>query len=155
MTYLKNLIHQFEADQQATISWYNAKSSITGQATEIQTPHPIKQTYSVTYRLDDFSKERHAPFNVSGKAVTLTTQLGEKTTISAYLTLPSLTNQVTNKCSPSRTRKQYRFPYMLRHSLKTQRVSNQNLNDGDYVVANGAIRSRRQHFHQSKLKICR
>lgn len=39
----ENLIHQFEAEQQATISWYHAKKSITGHATEISTlPQPNK-----------------------------------------------------------------------------------------------------------------
>ncbi|MGF1712679.1 efflux RND transporter periplasmic adaptor subunit [Vibrio kagoshimensis] len=77
----ENLIHQFKSGQSANISWYQSDTPLIGYAEEISSlPHPIKQTYSVTYRLNiqndqgiGISEHGLLP----GKAVTLSTQLGE------------------------------------------------------------------------------
>ena len=77
----ENLIHQFNNDQQADISWYNAATKLTGIATEIGSlPHPIKQTYTVTFSVDPQSLMQKEINVLPGKAVTLTTQLGELST---------------------------------------------------------------------------
>lgn len=77
----ENLIHQFKNDQSADISWYNASSKLSGFATEIGSlPHPIKQTYTVTFSVDPQSLLKKDVNVLPGKAVTLTTQLGELST---------------------------------------------------------------------------
>jgi len=77
----ENLIHQFSNNQQADISWYNANTTLSGVATEIGSlPHPIKQTYSVTFSVDQQSLLQGNLNVLPGKAVTLSTQLGELST---------------------------------------------------------------------------
>jgi len=77
----ENLIHQFENNQSADISWYNASTKLSGKATEIGSlPHPIKQTYTVTFSVDPQSLLENEVNVLPGKAVTLTTQLGELST---------------------------------------------------------------------------
>ena len=67
----ENVIGQFNTDAKATVSWYQAEQTLPAQLTEIESvPDPIKQTYTVTYRIDT-----HATQNVHvlpGKSVTLT-----------------------------------------------------------------------------------
>lgn len=49
----ENLIHEFNADQQVKVTWYQAKESLSATVSEIATePHLIKQTYTVTMSLD-------------------------------------------------------------------------------------------------------
>ncbi|MGB1319353.1 MAG: efflux RND transporter periplasmic adaptor subunit [Vibrio gallaecicus] len=77
----ENLIHQFKSGQSANISWYQSDTPLIGYAEEISSlPHPIKQTYSVTYRLN-IQNEQGIGISehglLPGKAVTLSTQLGE------------------------------------------------------------------------------
>lgn len=74
----ENLIHHFSNDQQAKISWYNADTHLSASAIEIGTlPHPIKQTYTVTFNIDAASLKDNDIHALPGKAVTLTTQLGK------------------------------------------------------------------------------
>jgi len=74
----ENLIHQFSNNQKAEISWYNATTKLTGFATEIGSlPHPIKQTYTVTFNVEQASLLKENVNVLPGKAVTLTTQIGE------------------------------------------------------------------------------
>ncbi|MFA0727189.1 efflux RND transporter periplasmic adaptor subunit, partial [Vibrio sp. 10N.222.48.A4] len=69
----ENLIHEFKPNQTSVIDWYGSETKLVGYAAEISTsPHPIKQTYAVTYHVDSTDKSV-----LPGKAVTLTTQLGE------------------------------------------------------------------------------
>lgn len=149
----ENLIHQFEAEQQASISWYHAKTSITGHAAEISTlPHPIKQTYSVTYRLDDFvnsNTDRLLP----GKAVTLTTQLGESSD-NFCLPYSSIVNQsggeqvFTIKDSQATSVS----VHVASFGENTACVESE-LNVGDYVVVNGAQYVQEgQHFSSIQVK---
>ncbi|MEZ8021149.1 efflux RND transporter periplasmic adaptor subunit [Vibrio splendidus] len=75
----ENLIHQFSPQQQSHISWYGSQQDLTAYATEISTqPHPIKQTYSVTYRLAPLDTDKATGNLLPGKAVTLSTHLGER-----------------------------------------------------------------------------
>lgn len=68
----ENLIEQFNLGQQGKVSWYQSKTALNAQVTEIAPlPHLIKQTYTVTYRID---AENNSLF--PGKAVSLSTNLG-------------------------------------------------------------------------------
>lgn len=160
----ENLIHQFEAEQQATISWYHAKKSISGHATEISTqPHPIKQTYSVTYRLAPFDSAQvneNQPTTkqwtenlLPGKAVTLTTQLGE---VSNNFCLPY--SAIVNKSGSEQV---FTIIGGNAHSTPVKVISltqdtacvESDLNDGDYVVVSGAqYVVEDQHFSNIKVK---
>lgn len=74
----ENLIGQFELGQKGTIAWHGSTQSFDALVSEIApTPHLMKQTYTVTYTIDN-SNAGLFP----GKAVTLTTQIG--TPNSAY-----------------------------------------------------------------------
>ena len=79
----ENLIHQFKTGQTANINWYQSDKPLTGHVEEISSlPHRIKQTYSVTYRLNaqnaqDIGIGTSEHGLLPGKAVTLSTQLGE------------------------------------------------------------------------------
>ncbi|MEH6453472.1 MAG: efflux RND transporter periplasmic adaptor subunit [Psychromonas sp.] len=67
----ENLIHEFELNQQAQVSWFKSSSKIDAKITEIATlPHLIKQTYTVTLSIEN-SDESLFP----GKAVTVTTKM--------------------------------------------------------------------------------
>ncbi|MCG9692670.1 efflux RND transporter periplasmic adaptor subunit [Vibrio sp. Isolate22] len=149
----ENLIHQFEAEQQATISWYHAKKSITGHATEISTlPHPIKQTYSVTYRLDDLTNTDTRNL-LPGKAVTLTTELGESSN-NFCLPYSSIVNQSGNeqvfviKGSQAES-----VPINITSVRESSACVDSTLNDGDYVVVSGAQYIKEgQHFSSIQVK---
>lgn len=63
----ENLVAQFRHTTAATVSWYGADQAIPVTLKEISTlPDPIKQTYTLTYRLD--SQNRHL---LPGKTVLL------------------------------------------------------------------------------------
>lgn len=134
----ENLIHQFEAEQLATISWYHANKSITGHATEIATlPHPIKQTYSVTYRLDDLTNTESNSL-LPGKAVTLTTQLGES---SDNFCLPY--SSIVNKSGSEqvftiKNSQAISVPVHVTSFSENSACVESKLGNSDYVVINGA-----------------
>ena len=74
----ENLIHKFTQNQPAKISWYSTSTSLSGFVTEIGTlPHLIKQTYSVTFSIDPDEILKTGVNVLPGKAVTLTTRIGE------------------------------------------------------------------------------
>lgn len=70
----ENRIDQFSKSAQATVSWFQAEHPLLATLTEIETlPDPIKQTYTVTYKVDT---RWVAPAKIlPGKSVTVTTQL--------------------------------------------------------------------------------
>lgn len=68
----ENLIGQFDIGQKSIISWHGSTQVFEALVSEIApTPHLIKQTYTVTYTIDNFNDDLFP-----GKAVTLTTQIG-------------------------------------------------------------------------------
>ncbi|GEA50235.1 hemolysin D [Vibrio inusitatus NBRC 102082] len=67
----ENLLHEFKAEQQVNVTWYQAKQPLQATVSEIATkPHLIKQTYTVTMTLDNPS---HDVF--PGKSVTVLADL--------------------------------------------------------------------------------
>ncbi|NVN83328.1 efflux RND transporter periplasmic adaptor subunit [Vibrio sp. Scap16] len=149
----ENLIHQFKAEQQATISWYHAKKSITGHATEISTlPHPIKQTYSVTYRLDDLAHGDTLSL-LPGKAVTLTTQLGESSD-NFCLPYSSIVNQSGNEqVFTIKNSQAISVPVNVASFGKNTACVESELHNGDYVVVSGAqYVEEGQHFSSIQVK---
>lgn len=67
----ESLIEDFAIGQTGAVSWYQSKTALNAQVTEIAPlPHLIKQTYTVTYRIDGAAQTLFP-----GKAVSVTTQL--------------------------------------------------------------------------------
>jgi len=135
----ENLIHQFEHHQKAEISWYNSATKLTGLATEIGSlPHPIKQTYTVTFNVDALSlleKEMHV---LPGKAVTLTTQLGE---LSSDFCLPysaivgnASAQHVYTVVNKKTVQKEVKITALAADTACVEA----DLNANDYVVVSGA-----------------
>lgn len=145
----ENLIHKFQPNQTAGINWYGSEEKLIGYATEIATsPHPIKQTYAVTYHLESRDKSV-----LPGKAVTLTTQLGEPTN-NFCLPYSAIVN-------PSGIEQVFTIQNEQAHGVTVDVVSmSQNtvcvestLNDGDFVVVSGAqYVMEGQHFSDIQVK---
>ena len=145
----ENLIHEFQPNQTAGINWYGSEEKLIGYATEIATsPHPIKQTYAVTYHLESRDKSV-----LPGKAVTLTTQLGEPTN-NFCLPYSAIVN-------PSGIEQVFTIQNEQAHGVTVDVVSmSQNtvcveslLNDGDLVVVSGAqYVMEGQHFSDIQVK---
>lgn len=66
----ENLAHLFQENQSANISWYQEKQIYSASLKEVGTqPHPIKQTYRVTFQLDGFDVSEKPAYLLPGKAV--------------------------------------------------------------------------------------
>lgn len=66
----ENLAHLFQENQRANISWYQEKQIYSASLKEVGTqPHPIKQTYRVTFQLDGFDVSEKPAYLLPGKAV--------------------------------------------------------------------------------------
>ena len=145
----ENLIHEFKPNQTAVINWYGSEKKLIGYTAEIATsPHPIKQTYAVTYHVETTNMSV-----LPGKAVTLTTQLGDA---SSNFCLPysALVNQ-------SGIEQVFTVKNEQAHGVTVDVVSmSQNtvcvestLNDGDFVVVSGAqYVMEGQHFSDIQVK---
>lgn len=135
----ENLIHQFKAGQTANISWYQADEPLIGHAEEISSlPHPIKQTYSVTYRLNTLDDKVSENTLLPGKAVTLSTQFGE---ISSSHCLPYsslITNEGFDQVYVVRNSHAFGVTVHI-SSFNDQSVCVQGeLETGDHIVISGA-----------------
>ncbi|MEZ9445720.1 efflux RND transporter periplasmic adaptor subunit [Vibrio sp. 10N.222.54.F12] len=130
----ENLIHEFKPNQSSVIDWYGSETKLIGYAAEISTsPHPIKQTYAVTYHVDSTDKSA-----LPGKAVTLTTQLGEA---SSNFCLPysALVNQTGIEQVFTVKNEQAHGVTVDVISMSENTVCVEStLNDGDFVVVSGA-----------------
>ncbi len=145
----ENLIHEFKPKQASVISWYGSDEKLIGYAAEIATsPHPIKQTYAVTYHVEPADKTV-----LPGKAVTLTTQLGEPTN-NFCLPYSALVNQ-------SGIEQVFTLQNEQAHGVTVDVVSmskntvcvESELNDGDFVVVSGAqYVMEGQHFSDIQVK---
>ncbi|MBE8576634.1 efflux RND transporter periplasmic adaptor subunit [Vibrio sp. OPT18] len=145
----ENLIHEFQPNQTAGINWYGSEEKLIGHASEIATsPHPIKQTYAVTYHVESADKSV-----LPGKAVTLTTQLGEPT-YNFCLPYSAIVNQ-------SGIEQVFTVKNEQAHGVTVDVVSmSQNtvcvestLSDGDFVVVSGAqYVMEGQHFSDIQVK---
>ncbi|OEE15949.1 efflux transporter periplasmic adaptor subunit [Vibrio cyclitrophicus ZF205] len=149
-----NLIHKFSSDQQSQISWYGSKHQLTAYASEISTqPHPIKQTYSVTYRLALLTDEQVSGQLLPGKAVTLSTQLGE---ISNNFCLPysAIVNQSGIEQVFTIENEQAQGVMVNVVSLnKDSACVESTLKDGDYVIVSGSqYVIEGQHFSNIQVK---
>ncbi len=68
----ETLIEPFEIGQSGVISWYGSKDYLNAYVTEIAPlPHLVKQTYTVTYRIEKGSTQLFP-----GKSVSLSTYIG-------------------------------------------------------------------------------
>lgn len=66
----ENMIDQFSINDTGSVTWYQSDSTLNAHVTEIAPlPHLIKQTYTVTYTLDNASQQLF-----SGKSVTVSSQ---------------------------------------------------------------------------------
>nr|WP_239670649.1 efflux RND transporter periplasmic adaptor subunit [Vibrio variabilis] len=66
----ENMINQFSINDSGSVSWYQSDTAINAHVTEIAPlPHLIKQTYTVTYTLDNEHQRLFA-----GKSVTVSSQ---------------------------------------------------------------------------------
>ena len=145
----ENLIHEFQPNQTAVINWYGSEEKLIGYAAEIATsPDLIKQTYAVTYHVETTNKSV-----LPGKAVTLTTQLGEASN-NFCLPYSALVNQ-------SGIEQVFTVQNEQAHGVTVDVVSmSQNtvcvestLNDGDFVVVSGAqYVMEGQHFSDIQVK---
>ncbi|ULN65755.1 efflux RND transporter periplasmic adaptor subunit [Vibrio gigantis] len=145
----ENLIHEFKPKQTAVINWYGSEEKLIGYAAEIATsPHPIKQTYAVTYHVESADKSI-----LPGKAVTLMTQLGEPTN-NFCLPYSTIVNQ-------SGIEQVFTIQNEQAHGVTVDVVSMSKntvcvesaLNDGDFVVVSGAqYVTEGQHFSDIKVK---
>ncbi|MFA0228989.1 efflux RND transporter periplasmic adaptor subunit, partial [Vibrio sp. 10N.261.45.A7] len=145
----ENLIHEFKPKQSSIISWYGSDEKLIGYAAEIATsPHPIKQTYAVTYHVESVDKTV-----LPGKAVTLTTQLGEPTN-NFCLPYSAVVNQ-------SGIEQVFTLQNEQAHGVTVDVVSmskntvcvESELNDGDFVVVSGAqYVMEGQHFSDIQVK---
>lgn len=71
----ESLIHHFQLGQTGEVSWYQSPTSLDAVVTEIgPTPHLIKQTYPVTYRIN----QQHQDLFV-GKSVSLSASITQPT----------------------------------------------------------------------------
>ncbi|WP_139683941.1 efflux RND transporter periplasmic adaptor subunit [Vibrio tasmaniensis] len=145
----ENLIHQFKPNQTSVIRWYGSETKLTGYAAEIATsPHPIKQTYSVTFHVDTIDKSV-----LPGKAVTLTTELGE---VSNNHCLPysALVNQTGIEQVFTVKNEQAHGVTVDVVSMSQNTVCVEStLNDGDFVVVSGAqYVMEGQHFSDIQVK---
>lgn len=150
----ENLIHKFNPEQQSQISWYGSKQDLTAYASEISTqPHPIKQTYSVTYRLAPFDDTQLSRQLLPGKAVTLSTQLGE---ISNNFCLPysAIVNQsgIEQVFTVENEQAQGVMVNVVSFNKNSACVES-TLKDGDYVVVSGSqYVIEGQHFSNIQVK---
>ena len=150
----ENLIHKFSPDQQSKISWYGSKLDLTAYASEISTqPHPIKQTYSVTYRLAPIGDDRVSRQLLPGKAVTLSTQLDD---ISNNFCLPysAIVNQSGIEQVFTVENEQAQGVMVSVMSLKKDSACVEStLKGGDYVVVSGSqYVIEGQHFSNIQVK---
>lgn len=66
----ENMIEQFNINEVGTVSWYQSETPINAHVSEIAPlPHLIKQTYTVTYTLDN--EDKHL---FPGKSVTISSK---------------------------------------------------------------------------------
>ena len=150
----ENLIHKFSPEQQSQISWYGSKQDLTAYASEISTqPHPIKQTYSVTYRLAPLDNTQVSRQLLPGKAVTLSTQLGE---ISNNFCLPysAIVNQsgIEQVFTVENEQAQGVMVNVVSFNKNSACVES-TLKDGDYVVVSGSqYVIEGQHFSNIQVK---
>lgn len=150
----ENLIHKFSPEQQSQISWYGSKQDLTAYASEISTqPHPIKQTYSVTYRLAPLDNTQLSRQLLPGKAVTLSTQLGE---ISNNFCLPysAIVNQsgIEQVFTVENEQAQGVMVNVVSFNKNSACVES-TLKDGDYVVVSGSqYVIEGQHFSNIQVK---
>ncbi|MFA0055804.1 MULTISPECIES: efflux RND transporter periplasmic adaptor subunit [Vibrio] len=150
----ENLIHKFSPEQQSQISWYGSKQDLTAYASEISTqPHPIKQTYSVTYRLAPLDNTQLSRQLLPGKAVTLSTQLGE---ISNNFCLPysAIVNQsgIEQVFTVENEKAQGVMVNVVSFNKNSACVES-TLKDGDYVVVSGSqYVIEGQHFSNIQVK---
>ncbi|TVU62913.1 efflux RND transporter periplasmic adaptor subunit [Vibrio atlanticus] len=150
----ENLIHKFSPEQQSQISWYGSKQDLTAYASEISTqPHPIKQTYSVTYRLAPLDDTQLSRQLLPGKAVTLSTQLGE---ISNNFCLPysAIVNQsgIEQVFTVENEQAQGVMVNVVSFNKNSACVES-TLKDGDYVVVSGSqYVIEGQHFSNIQVK---
>ncbi len=130
----ENLIHQFSDEQQAKVSWYGDDTQLQSYLTEIAPlPHPIKQTYSVTFSLIDLE----API-LPGKAVTLSTHIGQ---IDDSFCLPYsalVGSKETQHVFTVSDKQAQQVPVELVSLDANTACITGNLNQGDYVVVSGA-----------------
>ncbi|MFA0086131.1 efflux RND transporter periplasmic adaptor subunit [Vibrio sp. 10N.286.49.B1] len=73
----ENMIQRFELGEQGTVSWHHSSEPVNARITEIAPlPHLIKQTYTVTYAIDDASNENNNHKKLfPGKSVSVTSTL--------------------------------------------------------------------------------
>jgi len=135
----ENLIHQFSNNQKAEISWYNAATKLTGFATEIGSlPHPIKQTYTVTFSVEQSSLLKKDVNVLPGKAVTLTTQIGE---LSSDFCIPYsaiVGDQSDQHVFVVENKKTVQKSVEITSLEADTACVTAELNSGDYVVISGA-----------------
>ncbi len=130
----ETLIKSFEVGQIGSVSWYQSKQSLNAYVTEVAPlPHLIKQTYTVTYRI-----EKGAAQLFPGKSVSITTHIGssQQDYCVPYAALVGSKEQM--HVNLVREHKVVSTPVELRSLDAYQACINGELTADDYVVVSGS-----------------
>lgn len=131
----ENMIDQFSINDSGSITWYQSDTPINGYVTEIAPlPHLIKQTYTVTYTLDNANQHLF-----SGKSVTVSS----KTTVAKDAFCIPYSALVGEKeelhINVVRNNEVVSTPVELRSLDAYQACISGNVKGDDYVVVSGSF----------------
>ena len=130
----ETLISAFARGQQGAVSWYQSDGSLSAHVSEIATlPHLIKQTYTVTYRI-----EKGSAALFPGKSVSLTTHLGEVQHAYCVPYAALVGNKANMHVNVVRDQAVSRTPVKLTSLEANQACVEGALQAQDYVVVSGS-----------------
>ncbi|MFM2587409.1 efflux RND transporter periplasmic adaptor subunit [Vibrio sp. TBV020] len=130
----ENMIEAFEVGQKGAVSWYQSKTVLNAQVTEIAPlPHLIKQTYTVTYRIDSTSKQLFP-----GKSVSLTTHLTSEQDAFCVPYSAIVGEKQNMHVNLIRKHQVVRTPVELQSLDAYQACVMGEMHGGDYVVVSGS-----------------
>lgn len=131
----ETMINDFSLGQSSEVSWYQSDKTLAATVSEITTfPHIIKQTYGVTFTIDEPSQSL-----LPGRSVTVSSQLGDNTNSAYCLPYSALIGE----------RDALHVNLVRNNTIVKQSVEMRSLNayqacvdstfmQGDYVVISGA-----------------
>lgn len=131
----ENMIDQFSINDKGSVTWYQSDSTLNAHVTEIAPlPHLIKQTYTVTYTLDNASQQLF-----SGKSVTVSSQAAVATDSFCIPYSALVGEKETMHINLVRDNEVVATPVELKSLDAYQACISGNVKGDDYVVVSGSF----------------